>query len=267
MSGGRSRNPCVHPPCVVNISAETRTCVVEDKAGLRQRFWNALEQAGAARFPGTRGRIPNFIGAEAAANHLTTCAAWQCAPCIKCNPDSAQRPVRHAALAAGKIVYMAVPKLAERRPFIELDPAGLSPQELWKASSIRGAAEVGRRVTLNAMPQIDLIVTGCVAVTREGARLGKGGGYSDLEYGLLREAGKIGDGTLVATTVHPAQIAPDGAIPMTSHDISLDLIATPTELICCLRPFARPRGILWDELAAEKRAAIPVLRLTRRRAP
>jgi hypothetical protein len=68
------------------------------------------------------------------------------------------------------------------------------------------------------------------------------------------------------TTVHPAQIAVDGTIPMTSHDISLDLIAMPTALICCPRPFARPRGILWDELKPEKRDAIPVLQRARRRA-
>ena len=158
---------------------------------------------------------------------------------------------------------MAVPKLADRRPFIALDPADLSSAELWKASSIRGAAELGRPVAVDEMPELDLLVTGCVAVTREGARLGKGGGYSDLEYGLLLEAGKISEKTPVATIVHAAQIAPDGAIPMTSHDISLDLIATPDELIRCPRRFARPRGILWDALEQEKIDAIPVLRRQR----
>lgn len=233
---------------------------MEDKAALRSRFWTALQKAGAARFPGARGRIPNFLGAEAAARQLFSSEPWKDARFIKCNPDSPQRAVRRAALEAGKVVYVAVPKLAERRPFIELDPAELSPEQLWKASSISGAAELGRPVGLNEMPKIDLIVTGCVAVTRQGARLGKGGGYSDLEYGLLREAGKITDRTPVATTVHPAQIAPDGAIPMTAHDISLDLVATPEELIRCRRSFDRPRGILWDELEPKKREAIPVLR-------
>ena len=237
----------------------TRSTMVEDKAALRLRFWKALEQAGAARFPGARGRIPNFTGAEAAAGQLFSCEEWQRAHRIKCNPDSPQRPVRRAALETGKVIYMAVPKLADRRPFIKLDPADLSPEQLWKASSIRGAGEFGHPVTVDEMPKLDLLVTGSVAVTREGARLGKGGGYSDIEYGLLREAGKITEETPVATTVHPAQIAPDGTIPMTSHDISLDLIATPEEFVRCARPFDRPGGILWDELEQEKRDAIPVL--------
>ena len=233
---------------------------MSEKTVLRQQFWNALREAGAARFPGARGRIPNFVGAEASAARLFASPEWQRARRIKCNPDSPQRAVRKAALEAGKVVYMAVPKLASARPFLELDPSVLPAKKLWHASSIKGAAELGRPVTLEEMPAIDLIVTGCVAVTRQGARLGKGGGYSDLEYGLLREAGKVRERTPIATTVHPSQIAPDGAIPMTSHDISLDLIATPDELIGCPRPFARPRGILWNELEEAKREAIPVLR-------
>lgn len=231
----------------------------EDKATLRQQFWAALKQAGATRFPGARGRIPNFVGAEAAATVLSQSEVWRDAQRIKCNPDSPQRPVRHAALKAGKVIYVAVPKLAERRPFIELDPAVLPSNALWKASSIRGAAELGCPVSLDEVPALDMIVTGCVAVTREGARLGKGGGYSDLEYGLLRESCKVFEDTPIVTTVHRAQIAPDGAIPMTNHDISLDIIATPDLLIRCSRPFARPPGILWKDLDEEKRRAIPVL--------
>ena len=49
---------------------------------------------------------------------------------------------------------------------------------------------------------VDLVVCGSVAVNREGARVGKGGGFSDLELALLVEAGLIGPETVVATTVH-----------------------------------------------------------------
>ena len=229
------------------------------KSELRARCWKALRRAGAARFPGVEGRIPNFVGAEDAALHLAFADVWRRARTIKSNPDSPQRPVRHAALKAGKLLYQAVPKLADERPFLELDPARLEPGELWRASSIKGAFELGRPVALEEMRPIDLIVTGCVGVTERGARLGKGGGYSDLEYALLREAGLVREDTPVATCVHPAQILPDGAIPMTAHDLSLDWIATPNGLIECERAFARPSGVLWDELEPDKRASIPVL--------
>ena len=61
-----------------------------------------------------------------------------------------------------------------------------------------------------------------------------------------------------------AQVAPDGTIPMTGHDISLDLFTTPDQLMSGQRPFARPPGILWDEVDEEKTSTIPVLRERRR---
>jgi 5-formyltetrahydrofolate cyclo-ligase len=47
-----------------------------DKEEVRQRVWALLEEQGAARFPGARGRIPNFVGAEAAAALLTDQTEW-----------------------------------------------------------------------------------------------------------------------------------------------------------------------------------------------
>src|SRR2546423_1781456 len=50
--------------------------VLAAKAARREEVWAALTEAGAARFPGARGRIPNFVGAEAAAERLRGTAAW-----------------------------------------------------------------------------------------------------------------------------------------------------------------------------------------------
>ncbi|MEV4873438.1 hypothetical protein [Streptomyces syringium] len=56
-----------------------------------------------------------------------------------------------------------------------------------------------------------------------------------------------------------------GPISATEHDVSVDLIITPDEVIACPAPH-RPSGTLWDHLAPEKIAAIPALqrRETRR---
>lgn len=232
---------------------------MNDKSALREQVWQALQDAGAARFPGTRGRIPNFVGAEAAASRLAQIAPWQRSRRLKVNPDSPQRPVRHAALKAGKVLIMPAPKLADARPFLELDPARLGPGDLWHASSIKGASELAIRLAPDEVEALDLIVTGCVAVTTEGARLGKGGGYSDLEYAILRELGLVGPDTPIVTTVHPVQVLADGEIPMMPHDISLDAVVTPDDVHVCPRPFDRPAGVDRSLLSAEKRAAIPVL--------
>ena len=230
------------------------------KQDLRRARWAALRELGAARFPGAVGRIPNFTGAEAAASHLVAQRSFRAAEVVKCNPDLAQRPVRHAALKAGKTVLLAVPRLAEARPFVLLNPRRLAAGDLWRASSIAGAAELGRAIRVKAAPAVDLIVSGCVAVAPDGARLGKGGGYADLEYGLLREAGLVEARTPVVSTVHPSQVLEPGAIPMEAHDVALTGYATPQGYVRCTGRRRRPAGVLWDRLDPERRAAIPVLR-------
>ena len=164
---------------------------------------------------------------------------------LKCNPDVPQLPVRRRALADGKVVYMAVPRLRSDKPFLRL------------AGDATIKARGGQPVAVEELEPVDLVVCGTVAVNREGVRVGKGGGYSDLELGLLVEAGLVGSATTIATTVHSLQLL-DEELPETEHDFRVDLVVTPEET---LRTPARrrPLGILWTHLTAEKIAAIPVL--------
>lgn len=233
--------------------------VNEAKHAVRERIWAALSENGHARFPGARGRIPNVTGAEAAAERLRGTEQWRAARTIKSNPDAAQWPVRQRALEDGKTVYMAVPRLAEPDPFFLLDPERITETPR-KASSIKGATAAGITIGVDDLEPVDLVVTGCVAVDRRGARLGKGGGFSDLEYAVAAEAGLVGAGTPVATTVHPDQIVASGEIPVVDHDFRLDLVVTADELITCEHDGPRGAGrVRWDELTEDKIAAIPLL--------
>src|SRR5487761_660063 len=191
--------------------------VLAAKAALRQDVWSAMRAARVARFPGAEGRIPNFTGAEAAAERLRAMPEWQAAVTLKANPDSAQLPVRQRALEDGKTVYMAVPRLAGEEPFFALDPGHLSEPPR-QAASISGATRSARRVTLAELSPVELVVMGSVAASEDGARLGKGGGFADLEYALAAAAGLIGPHTVSVTTVHELQLRPAGVIPVTSHD-------------------------------------------------
>jgi len=227
------------------------------KQAIRDRIWSLLEERRVAAFPGARGRIPNFVGASAAADRLAGLDEWRSARTIKCNPDAPQRYVRLRALREGKIVYMAVPRLRQERCFWELDPRRL--RDLRTAASIGGAAKAGRPVDPRDLPHIDLVVAGSVAVSRTGARLGKGGGYSDLEYALCRTVGCIDDRTHIATTVHPLQIV-RGAVPETDHDFRVDLIVTPDRVLRPRRSRPQPAGIIEAHLTEELRENVPVLR-------
>jgi 5-formyltetrahydrofolate cyclo-ligase len=53
--------------------------VLAAKAALRQEVWSAMRAAQVARVPGAEGRIPNFTGAEAAAERLRGMREWQAA--------------------------------------------------------------------------------------------------------------------------------------------------------------------------------------------
>ena len=220
------------------------------KEAVRERVWAALERERSARFPGARGRIPNFVGAEQAARRLAETEEWRAARVLKCNPDAPQLPVRRRALVDGKVVYMAVPRLRTDKPFLRL------------AEDATIKARGAQPVAVEELEPVDLVVCGTVAVNRDGVRVGKGGGYSDLEFGLLVEAGLVGAATTIATTVHPLQVL-DEELPETEHDFRVDLIVTPLGMI---RTGARrrPPGILWDHLAREKIEAIPVLAERRR---
>ncbi|MFD7368881.1 5-formyltetrahydrofolate cyclo-ligase [Nocardiopsis alba] len=158
--------------------------ITDAKTRLRHKVWQHLDSVQAGRSGPVNGKIPNFHGADRAAEHA-----------------SRTRPAR--------------------------------------------------------MRAVDVIVYGSVAVNLDGVRLGKGAGYSDIEMGLLAQAGLVSDDTLIVTTVHELQVL-DEPIPEAEHDVSVDLIVTPDEAISCT-PRRRPSGISWEDLSEQKIAAIPIL--------
>jgi 5-formyltetrahydrofolate cyclo-ligase len=225
------------------------------KQAIRLHVWDVLERSGVTE-PGVRNHIPAFSGAEITASTLAALPEWEAARVIKAVPDRAQHPIRERALRDGKLLYMAVPRLAESPPFYELDLTATAAGAADLASP-EGAARLARRVGPSQMRPVDMVVCGSVAVNRAGTRLGKGAGYSDLEVGLLSEAGLIGPTTVIVTTVHPLQVL-DEAIPEAAHDFSVDVIVTTTGVIRC-HPPRRPAGLNWDLLPAAMIAAIPLL--------
>ncbi len=231
---------------------------MRSKDSVRKEVWKAMDREGVARFPGADGRIPNFAGARLAAEKLAAHRLWKRSRTIKVNPDSPQTQARRIALEEGKTLVVAVPRLRDMHPFRLLEPRKLNDRQKREAATIKGALRHGKVVADEELPDIDFVLTGSVAVNLSGARVGKGGGYSDLEYGLLIEAGKIDDHTTVATTAHPIQIVREH-LPVTDHDLPVDLIATPRAVIEVERQYPRPRGILWNHLQPPQIREIPIL--------
>lgn len=234
------------------------------KDRLRSEIWSQLDQQGAAtREP--YGHIPGFVGGTEAAERLAALPFWQAARVIKANPDTAQVAVRLRALQDGKKVYMAVPRLTQERCFIELDPADLQARGIAfeAVATHQGAMQHGRAVAFEEMAPIEVVITGCVAVSRDGGRTGKGAGFADLELGILRQMGLVQADTPIVTTVHPLQIVDGSHLPMMSHDWSLTWIVTPDEVIETIRNRPQPTGLEWEKVRPEQVESIPALQKLR----
>ncbi|XP_023643328.1 5-formyltetrahydrofolate cyclo-ligase-like protein COG0212 isoform X2 [Capsella rubella] len=197
---------------------------------IRKKMWDLMEARNYAMRPRpVHHRIPNFVGAPAAAAKLAELDAFCKAMVVKVNPDSPQKQIRFLTLS--------------------------------------GVAKYGRAIGLDEKIKVDLIVIGSVAVNPQtGARLGKGEGFAELEYGMLRYMGAIDDSTPVVTTVHDCQLVDD--IPLEKlaiHDVPVDIICTPTRVIFTNTPIPKPQGIYWDKLSPEKLQQIRILRELKKR--
>ena len=224
-----------------------------DKQALRERVWRELEARNIATFPKpARGRIPNFVGSSAAATLLRSLPTYAQARTIFVNPDAAQLAVRELALRDGKRLIMATPRL--REGFILLDPERIKNPNA--AASIRGAFKHGKKTGIRGL-RVDLIIEGSVVVDRRGGRLGKGGGFGDLEFAILREVGAITDTTPIVTTVHPLQIVDE--VPMSEHDVPVDFIVTPDHIIETAHVHSKPSRIIWEFISSDAYKRMPIL--------
>ena len=235
---------------------------------IRKRIWDMMEEKDIAQYPRpVHHRIPNFVGAELAAARLADLPEFRQAQCIKVNPDTPQRPVRHAVLAQGKTLLTPQPRL--RTGFFSTIRMDTLPSlvQIDDCTTSKGVAQWGTPVTLNDKYTVDLVIVGSTAVCPEtGARVGKGEGFAELEWGILSSQGNLDPATtLVITTVHDEQVVND--IPpnsLTKHDVPVDIIVTPTKVIRVPNRVAKPSGIFWDLLSPQKLAQIRVLQQLKR---
>lgn len=229
---------------------------------IRKRVWDLMEGLNIAQFPRpVHHRIPNFVGAPIAADKMSRLEVFLKAESVKVNPDTPQKQVRFLTLSGGKKLLTPRPRL--RTGFFSiLESDTLNPSTMKEACTSVGVAKYGKPIGLDEKIKVDLIVIGSVAVDpKTGARLGKGEGFAELEYGMLRYMGAIDDSTPVVTSVHDEQLVDD--IPVEKlliHDVPVDIICTPTQVIFTNTSIPKPQGIYWDKLSPEKLSQVKVLR-------
>lgn len=231
---------------------------------IRKRIWDLMESEDIARPPRpVHHRIPNFDGAEVAAERLAELQEFEQAQCVKVNPDTPQKAVRYRVLEEGKTLLTPQPRL--RTGFFSTLKADTLPPDVTISDVVvsKGVAKHGTPVTLHDEYTVDLVVVGSTAVCpNTGARVGKGEGFAELEWGILSLQGNLdASKCLVVTTVHDEQVVedmPEGQL--TKHDVPVDIIVTPTRTIRVPNRAPKPSGVYWDLLSPQKLAQIKVLR-------
>ncbi|CAH0401623.1 unnamed protein product [Chilo suppressalis] len=242
----------------------TKKAVPEEvtKQSFRLKVWRHLESNGLAMFPRpVYNRIPNFKGAPEAAAKLAELEVFKTANTVKVNPDKPQEPVRVICLEQKKTLYVPVPRL--QNGFLnrlELTEGETGPAAIKKAVSRKGMETYGKPIGIEHCVTLDLVVMGSVAVSKEGYRIGKGRGYGDLEFGLMKHMKAINPSALVATTVHDCQVFETLPAELFGpHDVPIDIIVTPTQVIETQRMSQRPVGILWHLLSNRRLQLMPIL--------
>ena len=132
-------------------------------------------------------RIPNFVDADRAAARLGRLPEFEAAAMVKVNPDTPQRAVRRLVLAQGKVLLTPQPRLRTGF-FSTLSVADnlRAGDQLDQLTNSKGVAKYGTQVSLDAEYTVDLVVVGSTAVCpTSGARVGKGEGFAELEWGIL----------------------------------------------------------------------------------
>ncbi|KAI8423130.1 hypothetical protein MSG28_014210 [Choristoneura fumiferana] len=143
-----------------------------------------------------------------------------------------------------KTLYVPVPRL--QTGFLnrlDLPEGENEPAAIRKAVSRNGMETFGKPIGIEDSVSLDLVVMGSVAVSKEGYRIGKGRGYGDLEFGLIMHMKAVFD-TLPAELFGP-------------HDVPIDIIVTPTQVIETQRMSQRPPGIIWHLLSNRRLLLMP----------
>jgi 5-formyltetrahydrofolate cyclo-ligase len=214
------------------------------KADIREEIWERMEISELS--PAPHGTIPTFPGQNKAAERMRGLEVYQRARTIMVPPDQAQLQVRVNALLDGKQLIMATPGL--RDGFYLLGKESIKVKDWRSAVRSSGVRRFGQRLgtTRQEIGEVALLATGAVAVGFQGGRIGKGSGYFDLEYMILREIGSVTEATPICALVDDCQVLEQ--VPMEAKDVAVDFIITPTRVITIEKTLPRPAKVPWDLL-------------------
>lgn len=190
----------------------------KSKEEVREYVWRKIEPF--SKFPPPYGRIPNFRGAERACEKLRELEEYWRSECIFSAPDSVLLRLREIVLEDGKTLLAVLPRMSG---FVLLRR---------KVKPTIENLKIGERVDfVKLRNKVGIFAQGCVAVDLKGNRIGKGSGFGDKEYEVLRRGGVLKKDALFVVVAHELQVFDDLSYLMKEHDVKADVILTPEIII------------------------------------
>jgi len=233
-----------------------------EKDNIREEVWEKLSKVA---IPDSRFHlnfaefIPNFEGSEQALTRLLNLDLYQTSKRILITPDNCLEKLREQIIQDQK--QLIVPTYGIRRGMILLERERIPQGQEQFASSLDGMERFGKHLSLadiQGLGKIDFLVTGASVVSTNGVRYGKGHGFFDLEWAMMREIGSADENTPVIAFVHNCQIIESNLKP-TPFDTVSDIIITPKQIINIPKIHQKPIGVYWELLDPQLLKNIPLL--------
>lgn len=202
--------------------------------------------------------IPAFEGYEVISDTLASLPFWPGRGPVYVTPDNCLDLTRARLIGEGRPLLQTI---SVRLGFRYFAPGSVDRGLARLAATLDGADLLSRSIDLEgvrALGPLDLVLTGCRAVTRQGVRFGKGHGYFDIEWGILSQLGVVSSDTPVVVVCHDTQVVGLDLVP-SAVDTVVDWIVTPTEVVEVERTIPKPVGIQWERLRAEQWESTPAL--------
>lgn len=217
-------------------------------------------------------KVPLFPQAREAAERLAETPEFKEAKNIKVNIDMAQESVKLQVLKANKTLFVAPTQkssylYAKINPPENLDELDQDLVQQRRIVKMLAGKQTYTELTIDQAEPLDMVVVGCVAVSKRGQRIGKGNGYVDLEIAVLHSLGVITPKTVIATTVSDKQVFDEFPEELFQpYDFTIDLIVTPERVLRVdPRPAERTIGVQWGLLSSRRLEVMPVLKALKKR--
>lgn len=203
--------------------------------------------------------IPDYEGSQQCADAIRQMDWYQASSVLFITPDNNLARLRQHAVQDDKTIIVATYGIV--RGFLIMGRQDVPPGQECFAASLDGMEEFARAIDLDGLGRlgrIDLLITGASIINHQGVRWGKGHGYFDLEWAMMRELGLVEEATPIIAVAHDCQVI-DLELTPAVYDTVVDRIVTPSRVIDVERTLPKPLGIFWDQLDPTVRERIPPL--------